>query len=199
MRKIETIWHYLLFSALEAKKYRYTQQEIAQKFAYSLSTVNFALKAPAEIGAIRKETKFFVLADFKKLLYFWASQRNLSRDIIYRTYSPAAITEIEGLIPAGAIYACYSAARRILGEPPADYSAVHCYADEKILPEFKKRFPAGRKHEPNVVILKALKTMEEYGGLTTLPQTFVDIWNLKDWYSRDFIERLEQKIDAVLS
>ena len=199
MKKIETIWHYLLLGALEAKKYRYTQQEIAQKFAYSLSTVNFALKAPSEIGAIRKESKFFVIADFKKLLYFWASQRNLSRDIIYLTYFPEAINEIEGLVPAGSIYACYSAARRILGEPPADYSTVHCYADEKILKEFKKRFPADHKHASNVVILKPPAAMQAYGGITTLPQTFVDIWNLKDWYSRDFVEKLEQKIDAVLS
>jgi hypothetical protein len=41
--------------------------------------------------------------------------------------------------------------------------------------------------------------MAKYGPVTTLPQTFVDIWNLKDWYGQEFIKRLEEKINAILS
>ena len=199
MKKIETIWHYLLFSALEKKKFRYTQQEIARELGYSLSTVNYALNVPSKIGAIRKESKFFVVDNFQKLLYFWASQRNLFRDIVYQTYFQARVVEIEGLAPAESVYACYGAARKILGEPPADYSVAYFYASEAVLRQFQARFPANHSQPPNIFILKANHNLQEYGSVTTLPQTFVDIWNLKDWYSRDFTERLEQKINAILS
>jgi hypothetical protein len=41
--------------------------------------------------------------------------------------------------------------------------------------------------------------MKRFGPVTTLPQTFVDIWNLKDWYGQDFIKRLEEKINEKLA
>jgi len=199
MKKIETIWHYLLFEALENKKYRHTQQELAKLFGYSLSTVNYALNEPAQIGAVRKESKFFVLENFNKLLYFWASQRALSKDILYQTYLAEPVREIEGLLPPNSIYACYSAARKILGEAAADYSKVYFYFDEKNLAAVKRRFPAVKNKEANVFILKANPSTKKPGRITTLPQTFVDIWNLKDWYSQDFIKALEKKINEKLS
>lgn len=199
MKKIETIWHYILFCALQEKKFQFTQKEMALKFGYSLSTVNYSLEEPTQIGAIRKEGRFFVLENFQKLLYYWASKRNLSRDILYQTYYKASVTEIEGLVPANSFYACYSAARKILGEPPADYSSVYCYIYEKDLNLFKERFLPNVDQLPNVFALKAHETMAEYGLVTTLPQTFVDIWNLKDWYSQEFTKRLEEKINAILS
>ncbi|KAF0134024.1 MAG: Uncharacterized protein FD145_966 [Candidatus Saganbacteria bacterium] len=200
MRKIETIWHHILLSALADKKFQHTQQEIARMFGYSLSTVNHALGTISEIGAVRKEARFFVLENFQKLLYFWASMRNLSRDIVYRGYYTGSVAEIEGLVPSGVIYAAYSAAKKILGEAPADYSTVYCYADKEVQTEFGLRFPSLKEKQiPNLIVLKVPAVMKKYGKITTLPQTFVDVWNLKDWYSPDFVAALEGKINAVLS
>ncbi|HBH46096.1 MAG: hypothetical protein A2445_01965 [Candidatus Jacksonbacteria bacterium RIFOXYC2_FULL_44_29] len=199
MKKIETIWHHILWSALEKRQFKHTQKSLAEFFGYSLSTVNHALTVPSQTGAIRKETKFFVLADFKKLLYYWASIRNLEKDIIYKTNYEASIPEIEGLLPASAIYAGYSAGRFILKEAPADYAKVYFYLDEADLGMAKDRFPENKKNPPNLFILKASPTTKKYGAITTLPQTFVDIWNLKDWYGQDFIKKLTEKIDGILS
>ena len=199
MKKIETIWHELLYSALQDRRYKHTQQELANKFNYSLSTVHHALKVPSQIGALRKESKFFVLQDFNKLLYYWASFRNLKKDILYKTYYDGAVTQIEGFAPAKAIYACYSAARKQLGEPPADYDKAYFYIDSKKLGEFKQRFPANDNADSNVFALKMAPQMQQYGLITTLPQTFVDIWNLQDWYGKDFTQTLEEKINGLLS
>jgi len=199
MKKIETIWHELLYSALQDRRYKHTQQELANKFNYSLSTVHHALKVPSQIGALRKESKFFVLQDFNKLLYYWASFRNLKKDILYETYYDETVTQIEGLAPSKATYACYSAARKQLGEPPADYDKVYFYIDSKELDEFKQRFPPTDKVSPNVFALKMLPQMESYGSVTSLPQAFVDIWNLQDWYGKDFTQALEEKINGLLS
>ena len=199
MRKIETIWHHLLWKAIEKKVFKHTQAEIASYFDYSLSTVHHALATPSEIGAIRKETKFFVLENVEKLLYFWASLRNLERDIIYTTYVDNEVGEIEGLVPPEVIYGAYSAGRRLLGEPPADYSKVYLYLKEEHLSKVKTRFPYNPDHPPNLFILKAPAFLSQYGPITTYPHTFVDIWNLRDWYSRDFTLALEEKIHELLS
>lgn len=198
MKKIETIWHDILYSSLEKKQYKYTQKELASKFGYSLSTVNHALKIPASLGAIRKTSKFFILEDFEKLLFYWASVRNLQKDIIYQTYLDYSITELEGLVPAKSVYGGYTAAKKILSEPPADYSKIYFYFPENKLDYLKERFPPSLK-EANIFVLKLHATMLSYGSITTLPQTFVDIWNLHDWYARDFTKSLEEKIHGLLS
>lgn len=199
MRKIETIWHRLLYDAVENKQFKHTQQEIAEYFGYSLSTVNYALKDPAAMGAVRKTGKFFVLEDFNKLLYYWASRRKLKKDVLYQTYVDAPIKEIEGLAPAKVIYGGYSAGAKILGEPPADYAQVHLYASVDQLEVLKGRYPPQGSSLENLVVLKEHPTMTEYGLVTTLPQTFVDIWNFKDWYAQDFTRALKEKIDGILS
>jgi len=199
MKKIETIWHYILFKALNDKEFRFTQKGIALHFNYSLSTVNYAVEIPAQIGAIRKETKFFVLENFFKLLYFWASQRNLFKDILYSAAYDGSIKEIEGLIPPESIFACYSAASRILKEPSADYSKVYFYINKNHIAKTKERFPSLKKLPHNIFAIKGPDIMKEYGSITTLPQTFADVWNLKDWYGQDFIKSLEDKINEKLS
>lgn len=199
MKKIETVWHHILTEALNEGRFRYTQQEIAQRFRYSLSTVYHALCIPTEMGAVRKAGKFFVLQDFKKLLYYWASFRTLTRDLIYSTAASLPVREIEGLALPGSIYGAYSAAKRLLGEPPADYSKVYFYILPDRLPEFERRFPLNPKQPANTFALKMLPVMANYGPTTTFVQTFVDLWNLTDWYARDFTQTLEAKIDGLLS
>lgn len=206
MRKIETIWHHLLWLALEKKQFKHTQKGLADFFGYSLSTVNHALKAPTQIGAIKKGGKFFVLENFQKLLYFWASNRNLEKDIVFSAYCPGNVLDIEGLLPSETIFACYASARKILDESPADYDKVYFYADDKTIEQVKKRFAvdskAGQnklKNKANLFGLRMPLAMKQYGEFATLPQTFTDVWNLKDWYSRDFCMALEKKINGILS
>lgn len=199
MKKIETIWHYLLNEAINKRVFRHTQQGLAQWSGFSLSTINHALEKPSQIGAIRKETKFFVLEDTIKLLYYWASIRNVQKSILYETYAEGSIHEREGLVLPSGIYACYSAATKHLGEPPADYTQLYFYESEKNLKEVERRFPKQNRQAANVYILKKSPGMGAYGQITTIPQTFVDIWNLRDWYSKDFVVKLEEKIHELLS
>ncbi|MBI4041871.1 MAG: hypothetical protein HY391_00180, partial [Deltaproteobacteria bacterium] len=145
MKKIETCWHYLLYEALVQRKFKHTQQELAEKLHYSSSTIHHALRVPAQIGAVRKASKFFVVEDVEKLLYYWASLRNLERDILYKTLVHAPIREMEGLVPPSCIFACYTAAKTMLGEAPADYSKVYFYAQRETLEEVKNRFPPFEK------------------------------------------------------
>lgn len=200
MKKIETIWHHLLWEALEHKKFHHTQQELAREFGYSLSTVHLAIIKAANIGAVRIGPKSLALQNAKKLLYYWASVRNLARSISYSTYYEGPIIKTQGELPPGGIYGGYTAAKHILATAPADYDKIYYYC---LSPEdFKTRFPPNHKYPDNIFAL-SLPGIKEYtarypGGITSLPHTFVDIWNMADWFAADFIAALEEKIDELL-
>lgn len=198
MKKIETIWHYLLHQAIEKNNFRHTQVGLAKDFSYSTSTVNLALTKPTSIGALRKSGKFFVVTDPKKLLYLWATHRNLNKDLIYSTTSTLPIKELEGLAPPTALYGGYSAAKEILGEPAADYNTLYLYLDKVKLADLKLRYPNSKVGTSQIRVLQS-PFYSPTPHHTSLTHTFVDIWNMADWYSTDFITSLETKIHELLS
>ena len=202
MKKIEIIWRELLYQAIENRNRRFTQKELAYKFGFSTSTVFQALKTPRKMGAVRVTGRYFVLEDPEKLLYHWASFRHLWKDVVYSSRVDLPISEIEGRMPPSTVFACFSAARQILNSAPADYDKVFVYltqktADEKeksqLLKEFKNRFPQ-IKGSPNLFVLRGDSWLQNYGTKTTLGQTFVDLWNLNDWYAKDFLNNLRDKL-----
>lgn len=201
MKKIEIIWRELLYQVLEKKQRQFTQKGVATKFGFSTSTVFQALKVPRKMGAVRVTGRFFILEDPKKLLFHWASVRDLQKEIIFRGRVALPILEIEGLMPPGVVFAFYTAARHILGEPPADYDQVWVYTTklktEEELEKIQERFEF-TKGTPNFFVLKGDEFLNSYGEMTTLSQTFVDLWNLPSWQAKDFTRALEAKIDELL-
>ena len=135
------------------------------------------------------------MVDWERLLFFWATRRNLKKDIIYKTRIEETILTVEGLMPSSVIYGTYSAYRLKFQEAPADYDKVYIYADEDGLEQIKKRFPPAKSKIPaNLIVLKADSFLKCYGQIATLAQMFVDLWNLPDWYAKDFQEALKQRI-----
>jgi hypothetical protein len=195
MKKIEIIWRELLYQALEKKNRQFTQKGLAEKFNFSTSTVFQALKAPRKMGAIRVTGRFFVLENPEKLLFHWASVRNLKKDIIFSAHVDLPVMEIEGRAPPDAVFGGYSGARQKLSAPPADYDKVYIYSQN--LAEIKKRFGAQKGNE-NLIVLQPDEFLTDYGQTTTLAQTFIDLWNLPEWYAKDFTEALKKKIDELL-
>jgi hypothetical protein len=190
MTKKEIIWREVLNQALTSKKIEFSQKELAQKFGFSLSTVFNALKIPRQIGAIQVGGRGFRLQNTEKFLYLWATQRNLERDVIYTTNVALNPQEIESAMPPGIIFACYSAFRRKYGKTPADYDKVYVYADAKDLSVIKKRFPPKKGYVNLIVISKDIYLSNEVSDV----QIFVDIWNLKDWYAKEFLDALKNKL-----
>lgn len=195
MKKIETIWRELLFQAIEKGNRQFTQKELAKKFNFSTSTIFQALKTPRKMGAVRVTGRFFVLEDPEKLLYHWASARDFKKDILFAGKVDLPILEIEGRMPPGVIFGGFSAARLILKESPADYDKVYVYTPKP--EEIKKRFELEKGRE-NLIALKADQFLGNYGQITPLCQTFVDLWNLPEWYAKEFVQALKEKIDELL-
>jgi len=191
--KKEIIWREILKKATQREQLEFIQKDLAQKFGFSVSTVFNALRIPRSQGAVKVTGRNFLVVDAEKLLYIWATQRNLEKDLIYKTFSPANAKEIEGLMPPGIIFGAYSAFVHKFGDAPADYDKVYVYAGEFELAELKKRFPK-IKGNPNVFALRKDNFLETKDGIAPAVQTFVDLWNLKDWYAGEFLKELKEKI-----
>lgn len=192
MSKKELIWRYILDSALSHKVNKFTQQEIAGKFHISLSTVFNALVVPRKLGAIEVTGRFFRVRDPEKLLLLWATERNLERDIIYKTHVDDPTQNIEANQPPDVIFTGFSGFRLRYKDSPADYSIVHVYSSN--IEIIKERFPP-KKGYYNLVVLKEDTNIRSFGSSAPPVQLFVDIWNTVEWYARDFLKILKNKLE----
>ena len=193
MKKIEFIYREMLYQSLEKKNNKLTQLAVASKLGISLSTVSYALKPLRAMGAIEVRLKNFMVVDRKKVLYYWASLRNIPNDMVYTTRVSKPVQKIESEMPNNMVYGAFTAYKFKFKDVPADYSEVYVYGSDDI----KKRFPEN-KNAPNLFVLKKDDLMEDYGKTTTLAQTFVDLWNLKEWYAKEFLIALENKINEMI-
>lgn len=185
MRKSELVF-------LELFRGAKTQKEIAQKLGISLSTVNNAIEPLSRLGAIEKRKFGLRLIDREKALLFWASTRNMAKDVVYSTRVEEKITEIEKLMPAGVVFTAFSGFRLKFNDVPADYSEVYVYANDEELAELKKRFPA-KQGPQNLVVLKKDEMLGEE-KIASDELMFVDLWNLKEWYAKEFVKALKQRM-----
>lgn len=197
MKKIETVWCQLLYDILEKRQTHFQQQQLAKKLDLSLSTVNHALKNLRQMGAVQIGGRGGQVIDYEKILMHWANYRRLSQDIVWRRKLSGSVLEIEGLLPPGSILGAYSAVRHWFREAPADYNTVYVYHPQP--QSVVRRFAGQSGRETELVCLKPAPKIPLRKETTTLAHTFVDLWNLSDWMAKDFIKRVKEEIDDVLS
>lgn len=197
MKKTEIVYRFISERFIRNDN-RFTQAEIARALGLSLSTVNAAINKLDRISAVKVYARRFEVIAFDKLMLYWATHRDLYKDICYQTRVDMQIREIEDSMPANMAFTAYTAYRYVIGEPPADYSQVYAYAGN--LTEIKRRFPA-RDGTPNLIILSAdfiTSRLIDEGALphnsVSLPQMFVDMWNIKNWYSKEFTDKLMERL-----
>ena len=193
MRQTEIVYREILYQSIENKNKTLTQADLARTLNVSLSTVNAAIKRLEEIGSVEVRLRNFSVLDIKKILYYWASIRNLQRDIVYSTRVEKPVVEIEKLMPNDVIFGAYSAYKFLFKDVPADYSEVYIYGEENL----RERFPEN-KGVPNLFVLKKDHQIEKYGKKSTIASTFVDLWNLKEWYAKEFIKAMEEILHGIL-
>ena len=192
MTKKEIIWREILFQAIENKKIEFTQKALAQKYGFSLSTVFNALKIPRSTGAVEGK-RGFKIRDIEKFLFLWATFRKIKKDILYETSLKKGVFDIEGEMPPLVIFGAYSSYLKKYKEAPADYDKVYIYVEEEKINEVKKRFPSQKGYQ-NLIVLKADPWLKNFGQIPPDCQTFVDLWNLPEWYAKDFLNALKERI-----
>ena len=188
MKKSELVYSYILEQRLENKRKSMTQAEIAAKLNLSLSIVNAAILRLKKMNAVRVNLRSFDIGDAKKILYYWSSVRDVGKDIIYSTRVDDSASGIEKSVPPGFIYAAYTAYKMKFNDVPADYSEVYVYGDMEAA---KKRFSPS-KNRPNLFVMKPGPDR------ITIANIFADLWNMKEWYAKDFLSALEVRINGIL-
>ncbi len=197
MKRTEAVYREILYRAIEKKQFLLTQSELSRKLEMSLSIINSAVKKLVSIGAVEIRQRSFRVVDVKKILYFWASIRNLEKDIVFKCRIEMSVREIERAMP-DVLFACYSAYKLMFKDVPADYSEVYVYADENETNNIKKRLKDMMREDrkPNFFVLKKDSILGNYQKMP-VAQIFVDLWNLKEWYARDFLNEIEKKIGGI--
>lgn len=198
MTKKEVIWRDILAQYRLKKRVIFTQKELAADFGFSLSTVFNALKPLRESGIVEVSGRNFCLDSYHKLLLFWASHRTLNKDIFYQAYSDIESKALEAAMPPQVRFGLYSAFAFAYHDMPADYDHVYVYLDSARLPEALTRLSSAdaKSKTPNFFVLKMDQWFVRYHN-PLLEQIFVDIWSAPEWYAKDFLKSLEEKLPFI--
>jgi hypothetical protein len=191
MKKKEWVFLAIALAYVERKE-KITQLELSKILGLSLSTVNDAVKELEDIGALSLRQRNFKVVDFEKFMLYWATQRNIKKEIIYSTFVPMKPYEIEANLPGNVVFTAYSGYKITFDDAPADYSKIYVYAYKE---DVSKRFPE-KKGPMNLFVLQMPEVFDKLKIRKTapLPLLFVDIWGLEDWYSKEFVKALSQKL-----
>lgn len=185
-KKMEWVYREILFQILERERDFLSQSGISKRCGVSIGNVNKAIKPLGAMNCIEKKPRGFRVLNPKKILLYWASVRNLQRDIIYQTRAHMSVEDVEKEMPP-VLFTAYSGFRFRYKRIPAEYSEVLVYSEMKKVME---RFPQ-RKGIPNVIVLKSDSHLKKFKQIP-IAQLFVDMWNLDTWYANDFVTGLER-------
>ena len=111
-----------------------------------------------------------------------------------------SVKDMEKDMPDEVAFTGYTAYRFIFNESPADYSEVYLYATESSLKEIKRRFTPSSKI-PNITVLgadeclkKAIAGKKLRHSSVCQAQLFADLWNMKEWYAKEFADALSKRL-----
>ena len=176
----------------------FTQKYLSEKLEISIGNINKSIKKLESINAVKIDARSFSVIAFDKFMLYWATHRTINKDIIYKGFSDLSINEIEASMPNGVAFTAYTAYKKSFLSIPAEYSEVYLYATEDAIENIKKRFPKQSKF-PNIFVLKADKILSnkiqnEKLSNVLVPNIFVDLWNIRTWYAKEFVETLSKKL-----
>jgi predicted transcriptional regulator len=193
--KIERVYREILYKILDEKKSNATfkQRELSNSTGLSISTVNYALRPLADMNAINKRQFGFTVIDAKKILFYWASIRKLTKDIVCRLAVNEKVEKIEASVPSRAVFTAYSAFKFKFKSMPSEYSEVVVYGDKE---DFEQRFKSTGKY-PNLIVLKLDEHLLKF-RIAPIAQIFVDLWNLNTWYAKEFLNKLEEIVNGIV-
>jgi len=190
MKKNEWVYREILYRFMEKGERFFTQKSLSERCGVSIGNVNKSISPLEKMNAIEKKPRGFSVINWRKILLYWASTRNLEKDIIYRTRTGMDAGGIERSLPR-AIFTAYSGYKFMFRTAPADYSEVIVYGDAA---EIRERFPE-MKGIPDLIVLKTDSHLRKFRK-APLAQIYVDLWNLGTWYAEDFIKGMDKRMDS---
>lgn len=179
--KTERIYRELLIHSLSSDK-NVKQEEMADRCQVSLGLVNKTVKKLEAARAVEATRHGVRILSPGRVLNLWATERRLLRDI-FHAFRFDPLEEVERKLPRSSILTAFSAWCTLAGRRPAEYSRLYFYVEdmEEFERWFKFREVKARKTNPNVFALRVDDPhllLTSKGGLTTVPQIYVDIYSV---------------------
>jgi len=195
MKKYERIYREILIGVLN-KKERFSQLELSKKCYVSIGLVNKTLKKLKEIGAVEIFPMQFRVLDTSKIIFDWATKRNINKEISEKYFIDMKTTEIEKSLPF--ILTAYPAWRLLNKSVPFEYSKVYAYVSEdekELLKTWLKDKPVKKGRENLFFIFTNDKHLIENSKkkIAPIPQIFVDLYGLSEFESKYFIKDILEK------
>ncbi|MBI5159335.1 winged helix-turn-helix domain-containing protein [Candidatus Micrarchaeota archaeon] len=199
MKKKELVYALVLHCFFEQRQAKFTQLELARQLGISTSTVNNALSPLVKMGAVVVGGMNFRVVDAKKILLYWASARNLKKDVIFSASVEEGVSFAEKHLPAEVIFTGFTGFKFKFSSVPADYASVYVYASDFAAKQIAKRFPqqeTKRQSPANLFVLKKPEKLELAceNSVASNALLFVDLWNLRDWQAKEFLAELDKKM-----
>lgn len=195
VRKTDRVLREILYRVYERNEPFMSQKSLAQACGLSMDTVNRLVAKLNQFRAIKKKPLGFRVINPKKVLSYWASTRNLARNIVYSTYSPDPVPKIEDELPPGSIFTAYSGYRLKFGRTPIHYEEVFVYADPDGV---RRKFPESKVERRNLFVLRTDPHLGRVGKDRAVPlaQLYVDLWQIGGAKADRFILELEKRLEA---
>lgn len=188
---LERVYRRVVYEFAERGKNHFTQRSLSQQTHVSIGNVNYALKPLFGIGAVVHHARGFAVSNLRKLLAFWAVKSTSMKRVQYRTFTDSRVHDVEMHIPSGCIFTAYSAYWIRFSEVPSDYAQVHVYGSAEAV---RRLYPPSDRGPVEVVVLRPDDELKEYGSVVPLGQVYVDVWNLPQWMSSEFLKRIEASL-----
>jgi len=195
MKKVNRILREIFYRVYERNEFFMSQKALAQSCEVSMDAVNRLVKKLNQFRSIEKKPLGFRVTEPEKILAYWATTRNLPRDIIYSTYSTSSVQEIERDMPRGSVFTMFSGYRLRFTETPTYYDEVYVYADQDTV---KRKFPESKVERRNIFVLRQDPHLgrTSKNGAAPLAQLYVDLWQLGGSPADRFILELEKRFKA---
>ena len=173
----------------------FKQKELSEICGISLGTVNPVITRLEMFGALECKPLGFRLIDPKRALLYWAVTRELGKDVVYSTFVPSTVEELERSLPRGVILTAYSGYRATLGKMPGEFNRVFVYSDTD---EVKRVFKPTQRERRNLFVLRSDEHLARLSknGVVPLVQLYVDLWQLGAPASR-FVDELERELSPA--
>lgn len=195
MKKYERIYREILTEMLN-KKERFKQLELSKKCHISIGLVNKTIKRLKEINAVETFPMEFRIIDASRILFDWATRRNIRKEISEKYYVDMKTKDIENSLPF--ILTAYSAWRSLNKNIPFDYNKVYAYiptSQKELFKIWLKDKPIKRGRENLFVIFTEDEHLIEISKkkIAPIPQIFVDLYSLSELESKYFITDMLEK------
>ncbi len=199
MMKKERIYRELLWLA-ERDRWT-TQRTLAKTCGVSLNLVNSVTRELKRVGALEAYPMRLHITDPAKILYAWASQRNLEQDITSRYAIGLPVHEIEKNMSGDVVFTAFSGWRLRAKGAPFDYNKVYAYvspAAQTLVKRLLELLPRTRG-DANTFVMAVDDPhlfMRAEHQVASVAQLFVDIYAMPstpttDGFLRDIIEKNE--------